>query len=177
MLLVLGVGGLFAAADSSRGISRERQNILAEMWQRRILPTDAAQWTPEDMALLRRLRNAEAAGAFSALKARFGGLKGMAAPHRPAGSSETRLRLTKEGYDRYLRLRTQQALEYFEKKGVDAKWGFRLKDLQGRALFDSGGLLSEAGEDLYNRVLANREARWQAPNGEMFGNRPPKPFP
>lgn len=142
------------------------------MWQRRILPPDNDQWSPEDMALLVRIRAAEAAGALALLKRRLGTLKGFAAPYRPVGTREAVWRLTKDGHEKYLFLRSQDALRYFEAKGVDAKWVFSLADMEGRKLFEAG-VLTGAGEAVYSRALAGLEARWKTASGEVMGNRPP----
>ncbi len=148
------------------------------MWQRRILPPDAVEWTAEDMALLLRLRKADAAGAVGYLRKRLRSLKGLIVVYKPIGSSETKLRLTREGYGRYLFFRSQEALGYFQKKDVDAKWAFSLSDLDGRLLFDANGLLTQPGEDLYNRALAGRETFWKTSGGDVLGNRPPpRPSP
>jgi len=109
---------------------------------------------------------------------RWPGAKGLAVSSRRAGSSAKRWRLTKEGYEKYLFSRSQDALDYFESKGVDAKWAFSLTDLKGRRLFDGGGLLTEAGESLYARLRAGRKAFWKTPSGEVMGNRrPPRALP
>lgn len=160
-----------------RAIESERQNTLAEMWQRKVLPPEADRWSPEDMALLLRVRAAEAAGAIDLIKSRLRTLKGYSVVYKPAGSGESRLRLTKVGYDRYLFLRSQEALQYFEAKGVDAKWAFSLRDTDNRRLFEPSGLLTEAGEAVYDRVLAGLETHWKTSSGETLGNRPPRPAP
>ena len=160
-------------ADKPRPLESERHNTLAEMWQRRILPPETDRWGPEEEALLARIRSAEGAGAVSLLRSRAGKLGGLLVTHKPAGGP-SRLRLTKAGFDRYLLIRSQEALRYFESKGTDAKWAFALKDLEGRKVFGPEGRLTEAGEAVYNRVLAGQEARWKAPSGEVLGNRPPR---
>ena len=155
----------------------ERQNILAEMRQRKILSPDIDRWNPEDIALLLRLRRAEAAGAVERLKARGYSLKNLVVVYKRPGSSNIRLRLTREGYERYRLAQSQEALAYFEAKGVEAKWAFYLKDMQDRLVFDPRGLLTETGEDLYSRVSAGKESHWKTPSGETFGNRPPRSTP
>jgi hypothetical protein len=161
-----------------RSEQSERQNVLSEMWQRRLLPADVLQWNAEDMALLQRLRRAEASGALNVLRRRFMGLKGLAVEYRPVGAQSSGWRLTKEGYQRYIFVRSQDALQYFDTKEIGAKDAFKLTDLDGNKLFDSTGLLTDAGEALYDRILAGLEAFWKNPAGVISGNRrPPKPPP
>jgi len=128
------------------------------------------------MSLLERIRRAEAAGAVAALRKRWPAVAGLAVAYRPVGTAAKKFRLTKEGYEKFLFARSQDALEYFESKGVEAKWAFSLTDLEGRRLFDAGGLLTEPGEALYARARAGEKAFWRTPSGAVLGNRrPPKP--
>lgn len=154
------------------GVQAERQNTLAELWQRKILSTDLNAWSPEDMETLRRLRNAEAMGALEFLRDRFKTVKGFVVEHRPMGSKNTRLRLTKPGFDRYLFAKSQEALRYFDRKGVEVKWAFSLKDLDGHDVF-ANGLLTEEGDILFTRLLNNKPAFWRTSSGQIGGNRPP----
>ena len=150
--------------------------MLAELWQRRIISPDVDQWSPQDMDLLVRIRNAEAFGAFAYLRLRLRTLRGFAVDYRPSGSSTTRLRLTKEGFVRYLSLKSQEALAYFESRDVEAKWVFKLRDLDGHRLFGEEGQLTPEGEALYSLAASGKPAYWKSPNGEISGNRrPPAP--
>ncbi len=150
------------------------QKILSEMWQRRILDSETTRWSPKDMALLQRIRWAEEWGALRVLEGKSRNLKGLVVARSAGVSQKSVARLTREGFDRYLRIKTKRALAYFEKKGVDAKWVFSLKDIKGRPLFDKGGRLSEWGDVLYTRVSIGKPAFWETPWGEVMGNRPPK---
>ena len=151
----------------------QRRATLNDMWQRDILGTDMNQWSPQDMALLLRMRQAEAAGALGLLRRHFLSWKGLVLRDRPPGSNSTRLRLTRLGFDKYLDLKSQEALRYFERKEIETKWAYWLTDLAGRSLFDRGtGLLTEAGDDLYSRTLANQPTFWKLRTGEVRGNRP-----
>lgn len=155
-----------AAADSRRA-------ILEELWQRRILPPDQKMWSPDDYELLERIRRSEP-DALALLRRRAGGLRPWTAKP-PGGVLSGAPRLTKEGYERYLALLTQDAIVYFESKGADARWVFKLKDRDDRPLFDGRGSLTEAGSDVYRRARLNLEVFWRAPDGAVFGTRrPPK---
>jgi hypothetical protein len=150
------------------------------MWQRGILGSDMNQWSPEDLALLRRMRQAEAAGALGLLRRHSLSSKGLVLRDHPAGGSSIRLRLTRLGYEKYISIKSQEALRYFESRDVATKWAYWLTDLDGRPLFDRGsGLLTEAGEDVYSRARSARPAFWRLRTGEVRGNRlaPPAPTP
>lgn len=157
--------------------SEVRRKVLSEMWDRRILPPDANSWSPEDLELLQRVRRAESAGALNVLRRRVGALGGLAAEYRPVGALSSSLRLTKEGYERYLSLRTQDALAYLEEKEIGAKVAFKLTDIDNQPLFDARGLLTEAGDRIFSRARAGLEAHWKMPNGAIMGNRRPPPQP
>jgi hypothetical protein len=167
-----------AESLAGRAALDERGTVLAEMWQRGILSPDANQWGPEDMALLQRIRQAEAAGALALLRQRLLSLKAFTVREKSPGLAPPRIRLNRRGFDKYLMIRTQDALQYFEAKGVETKWAYGLTDLQGRSLFDRGsGMLSEAGEELYARVRQNAPVFWKTRAGDVMGNRPPAGIP
>jgi hypothetical protein len=154
----------------------ERQKVLAELWQRKIISPESDHWGPEETTLLERMRSAERAGAAGFLKARLRSLKNLFVSP-PTGSSSSlgslgipRARLTREGYERYIFLKAQEARAYFERKNMDAKWVFSLRDMEGWPLFDSQGLLTEAGEALYLRVLAGQRVQWKSLSGEVFSS-------
>lgn len=154
--------------SETKAVVPERQNLLAEFWQRGIISTDASSWSPEELALLERIRGAERLGALPLLRKKLGTLKPFTVVHKG------RTRLTKSGYDRYLFLKSQDAVRWFERKEVDAKWVYRLKDEKGKPLFDGNGLLTEAGDVLFTRVTHNLPTYWVLPSGEKMGNRPPR---
>lgn len=168
-------GGHEAAAVTTAGAAVQadsRRVLLEEMCQRRILPPDQKMWSPDDYELLERIRRAED-DALTLLKRR-GGYRAWTAKPRP-GAALGAPRLTKEGYERYLFLLTQDAIDYFESKGADAKWVFKLKDWEGRSLFDARGSITEAGAAVYRRAGLNLEVFWRSPDGAVFGTRkPPK---
>ena len=169
-----------APAESLAGSAAadERGAILAEMCLRGILNPDMNHWSPEDMALLLRIRTAEAAGALNLLRQRFLSLKALTVREKSPGLAPPRIRLHRRGFEKYLMVRTQDALQYFEAKGVETKWAYGLTDLQGRALFDRGsGLLTDAGDELWVRARQNLPVFWKTRAGEVLGNRPPSEIP
>lgn len=152
----------------------ERRATLDEMWQRRILPPDQDGWSPQDLALLQKIRRNEDE-ALRFLRSKFGGYRPWIAKPRPGVSEASRL--TKEGWEKYSFLLTQDAIAYFESKGADAKDVFKLKDWEGRAVFDADGRATEDGARLYYRARAKLEAFWRGPDGRVYGTRRPPGLP
>lgn len=159
----------------TKAVVPQKQNVLAEMWQRRILATDQTSWSPEDMHLLERMRSAERLGALGTLRRKFRTLKGYTVTHRPAGAEKATIRLTRIGYDKYLLIKSQEALQYFESKEIPVRDVYRMTTPEGKLLFDAQtGHLTDAGDVLYTRALLNLPVEWKLPSGELGGNRPPK---
>ena len=147
----------------------QRRAVLEEMWQRRLLPPDQRMWSPEDYELLEKIRRAEN-DALSLLKRKFGGYRSWTARLRRGQGVSL---LTKEGYGKYIFILTQEAIDYFESRGADAKWVFKLKDLDGRSLFDGRGAITEAGAQVYRLARQNQEVFWRGPDGAVSGTRRP----
>jgi hypothetical protein len=135
------------------------------------------QPSPDDERMLERVRKAEAGGAVEDLRGRGIPLAGLVAEAKLPGDARPRSLLTKEGCERWLFLRSQDAVAYFERKGVDAKWVFKLRDTEGRPMFRSGGLLTEAGDKVYRRASLGMKMFWLLPSGEVMGTRPPPKRP
>ena len=149
----------------------ERRETLQELWQRRLLPPDQDSWSPQDFELLQKIRAAER-DAIVYLKRLPGGARPWTA--KPSsGSSVMPGKLTKAGYERYEFLLSQDAIAFFEAKGADAKWALKLRDWDGKPMFDGGGLLTEEGIRVYRRAKINLEVFWKSPNGDVFGTRRP----
>jgi hypothetical protein len=160
-------------APAAKPAETARQNTLAEMRARRIVPADAAQWTSEDAELLERMRTAESRDAVALLRRKAEYSPSFVVAYRSAGSSFAVRRLTKAGFEAWLSLRSQDAIDYFEEKGADAKWVFKLVSMEGKALFDGSGRLTPAGQRVYDRALLKLPVWWKTPVGEVFGTRPP----
>lgn len=147
------------------------------MWERGVIVRGERQWEPEDMRLLERMREAEQLKAFDLLRERAGTLRGLAV-NRKLDDGRRALWLTRAGYERYRYLKSQQARRYFEQKGTDAKWVFKVRDMDGKKLFEATGMLSEAGDALYTRILLGLPADWLDANGEpRSSGRPKRPAP
>lgn len=166
------------ASLAGRADADQRGAVLAEMWQRGVLSPDMNQWSPADMALLQRIRRAEASGALDILRRRFLSLRALTVREKAPGLAPPRIRLNRRGFDKYLMVRTQDVLQYFESKGVETKWAYGITDLQGRAWFDRGsGMLTEVGDEFYARAQQNLPVFWKTRAGEVMGNRPPSDIP
>ena len=162
------------AASKSVDTQARTEATLQEMWQRRILSTESRQWSSEDLDLLQRMREAERYGAVTLLRKRVGDVSGLTFGARTSPSAPPVLKLTREGYERWVTLRSQEAIDYFEQKGVETKWIFFLVDLDGHRLFDGGGRLTPRGEYVYDLASVNMPVWWRVPQtGEVFGTRPP----
>lgn len=151
--------------------AEDKALVLEEMWQRRILNPDQTYWAPADAALLSAIRESEN-DAIPYLKSHFGPLRRWTAVARK-GEVLPKPVLTKEGYEKYRFELTRDALEYFEKKGADAKWALKMTDWDGKRLFDAEGKLTPAGVRVYTRARLKLEVYWKSPNGETFGTRRP----
>ncbi len=180
--LILLLAGFLGAVDEDshrapvKSLARpavdERRAILAEMWQRGLVAMDRNSWGSQDQVLLERIRRAEAQGAAEFVRRRVANSQGLVLRDRPSGSAPIRSRLTRRGFEQYLRLRTQEALDYFASKEIETKWAYGLTDRQGRALFDKDkGLLTDAGDELYSRALLNQPVFWKMQDGSLMGNR------
>lgn len=153
-------------APAAPPVSAERQGVLVEMRERGILEPGALGWSPHELDLLERARKAERSGAFDLLRAHLGDLRGYAVVRRPAPGIR-QLRLTRAGYERYLFLKSQLARQYLESRGGDAKRVFRFSDVRGRLLFDDKGLLTQDGEDFYERAARAERVGWRDETGSL----------
>ena len=160
--------------DSPPRGEAQTQALLSEMWQRRILSTESRRWAPEDVELLDRMRSAERRGAVTTLRRNARALASLTVSIKVPGSKFPSIRLTREGYDKWIGLRSLEAIEFFERKGADARWVFQLVDLSDHRLFDGGGRLTSKGDYVYDLASANLPVWWKVPQtGEVFGTRPP----
>ncbi len=147
----------------------DRRAALEEMWRRRIVAPDQSTFSPEDQVLVERMRRADLDGV-EYLRSK-GPLRPWTVTLKDGRS--VRVLLTKEGFERYLALLTQEAIVFFEKRGGDAKWVLKYTDWNGKRLFDPAGRITEAGEKVFLRARLNLEVFWKGPGGEAYGTRRP----
>jgi len=163
-----------ATADDIGVTSIKDRQLLLEMRRRRVIRPDQGRWTPEEYTTLLRVREAEKLGAFKVLRDRLATLKTLAVEQDDGGGK--RLWLTREGYDMFLFVKAQNARAYFETRGHQAKDVLLiLSNLRGERLFDADGALTQAGDEIYNRVQRGIPAFWRGRDGRIDGNaRPPR---
>lgn len=160
---------------------------LAELKARGVAAKDAVAWSPEEAALLKRLRRAEALGALQFIRDKTGSLAG-AVVDLETGKGYKKPLLTVAGFERWLFLLSQEARAFFEGRGAEAKFVFSIKDLAGKRLFTDDGLLTDDGVDLYLAARAKKAVFWRNTDGRPAGTvrppadglpppPPPKPLP
>ena len=164
-----GLGGHESPKDVEAPVY-DRRAALEEMWRRRLVPPDLSTFSPEDHALLERMRRTDAE-AVEYLRFKPGGYRPWTVTLKDAKGS--RILLTKEGFERYRSQLTQDAILFFESKGGHAKWVLKYTDWDGKRLFDAAGNITEAGEAVYRRAKLNLEVFWKGPSGEPYGTRRP----
>ncbi len=174
-LLLAGLAGAagLGGHESPKAVEEpayDRRAALEEMWRRRLVPPDQNTFSAEDQALLERMRRADGEGV-EYLRTKPGGLRAWTVTLK--AGRDIRVLLTKEGFERYRALLTQEAILYFESKGAEAKWVLKFTDWDGRKLFDLQGRITEPGEAVYRRARLNLEVFWKGPAGEPYGTRRP----
>lgn len=153
--------------------ARADDSTLAELRARLVVPKDAASWTPEQTAVLKRLRRAEVMGAIQYLRDKTGTVLGSTVD-LPTGKGYKRLLLTVHGYDNWLFILSQEARAYFEDKGAEAKFIFQLADLDKKRFFDDQGLLSDHGVESFRNIRRGKPVFWNNTDGRPMGTfRPP----
>ncbi len=178
--MVLGILAVFSASfappclRAKEAVSQttkalpSRSDILSDLKRRNIVTPDAEDFTVEEADILARMKRAESLGAVDLVAQKDRNLKKLIFEVKQGES--VRLHLTQLGFDRYLFLLSQKAIDYFESRGVKAKWAFTVKDSEGRNIFDPKGLLTPSGEDLYYRVLKKQPTEWKLLNGKVMSN-------
>lgn len=161
---------VLAAAASLSFASAEG---LAELKARGVVAKDAAAWSPEEAAFLKRIRRAEALGALQFIRDKTGSLSGTVV-NLETGKGYKKPLLTVAGFERWLFLLSQEARTFFEAKGAEAKYVFQIADLSGKRLFTDEGVLTDDGIDLYLAARAKKPVFWRNTDGRPTGTvRPP----
>lgn len=160
------------SSPTSASLNPDDPEVAEELKIRRVLEPGVERGSPEDAALLVRIREAQTMGALDLLREHVVTLRGYAVRYK-SGGAQRRLWLTKAGFQKYQFLKSQLARKYFEDRGTDAKFAFQLRDLNGKRLFDGKGNLTRAGDALYNRIRQGLPCKWRNPNGEEVGNTRP----
>jgi hypothetical protein len=151
--------------------SPDRRAVIEEMRKRRIIPIDRSDYSPMDLAQLRQIREAQGRGAIGRLRLQYGSVKGFT-----ADAGDHSLLLTVQGLQAWLFVKSQDARKFLESHGAQAKDVFQIRDMQGKPLFDSRGMLTPEGDALYLGGLRKNPVFWRLPDGRTGGNvRPSSP--
>lgn len=148
--------------------------LIKEMRRRAIVSANTSRWTPDQYTLLLRCREAEKMGAFEFLREKLGSLRGLAVEFR-APEGYDGLDLTVEGYRKFIFALSQEAFGYFESKGAQGQWLYKIKTIDGKRIFTDDGMLTHEGVTVYLKTKRKIPAFWKFPNGRIVGTtRPPK---
>ncbi|HNT97333.1 MAG TPA: tetratricopeptide repeat protein [Elusimicrobiales bacterium] len=126
--------------------------LAAELRAREAFPEDGSEAGAEERELLMAMREAEAGGAVDYLKGKLGRLNGLTV-ERTGPDGSLRLALTRRGYEAWLAARTRDAVGFFERKGMDFRHIFALRDREGAPFFDKKGGLTRRGASAYLKAL------------------------
>ncbi|KAF0126914.1 MAG: Flp pilus assembly protein TadD [Elusimicrobia bacterium] len=156
-----GDAGVRRKRDELEVPAMSAEDLAAELESRGV-PLDGKRKSgPENREILSSMREAEASGAVDHLKEKLGRLTGLTL-ERQDGSGKLRLLLTHKGFESWLTLRTRDAVKFFEKKGMDFRHIFSLRDKEGAPFFEKGGRLTRRGASAYLAALGGSES-WIMP--------------
>ena len=152
-------------AEPSNAKARERldeltfsllspSQLLEELRARGAADEGKLAASPDDLKLLKIMRLAERNGAVDYLRSKTAYTSGLIL--EKLEQEQVRLSLTLLGYKSYQNYLSRDAVAFFEKKGIDLRDIFTLRDLRGLPLFGTGGRLTDEGMRAY----------WQAQTGE-----------
>ena len=153
--------------EASAGLNRceietiGQEAVLAELKMRQAIDPAAAAVTEDEKKLFVWMRNADYEGGVDLLRANGYPLAGYVAERRD-DTGRVRLMLTIEGYRVYVKIQAKQAIKLFQKKGVNTKYAFMLRDMGGKPLFYSDGTLTPEGNDVYREALSGNK-KWIMP--------------
>ncbi|OIO04557.1 MAG: hypothetical protein AUJ52_15245 [Elusimicrobia bacterium CG1_02_63_36] len=163
-----------AAALAQEDALPAETSLITEMRRRLVVPADSSRWTPDQYTALMRCREAEKMGAFAYLRQKLGSLRGLAVEFR-AGNGYKGLDLTTVGYRKFVFVLSQEAFQYFESKGAEGQWVYKIRTVDGKRIFTDDGMLTHEGVTVYLKVRRRIPAFWKFPNGRIVGTtRPPK---
>ena len=114
----------------------------------------------EDLKLLRSMRLAERNGAVDYLTAKNPRTKGLIV--EKTGQDHVKLMLTAAGFRIYQTYQSRDAVGFFEKKGINLRDVFALRDLNGALLFAPKGGLTTEGMQAYRGALSG-DKTWLMP--------------
>lgn len=168
---------VLVALALSASAQTDQPELLGELRGRGVIAREATTWTADDMKLLDRIQRDEAA-AVELLGKDFGDERALVGRGYLRGPVLHR-HLTKEGDERYRQLYSQEAVHFFEGKGLQLRDMFAVKDATDHPLFDADGRLTDEGFFVYGRAAAGQPVQWKGGDGKLYGAAPapPKPAP
>lgn len=137
------------------------EELGAELVSRGVRLDEGKKAGPEERELLSSMREAEASGAVDYLKEKLRRLAGLTIERQDA-NGRLRLLLTHKGFESWLTLRTKDAVKFFEKKGMDFRHIFALRDVEGAPFFEKKGRLTRRGASAYLAALGGAKS-WIMP--------------
>jgi hypothetical protein len=166
---------VLVALALSASAQTDQPELLSELRGRGVIKPEATSWTADDMKLLDRIQRDEAA-ALELLGKQFGDERALVGRGYLRGPVLHR-HLTKEGDERYRQLYSQEAVHFFEGKGLQLRDMFAVKDATDHPLFDADGRLTDEGFFVYGRAAAGQPVQWKGGDGKLYGAAPAPPKP
>ena len=158
------------AVDFTNIIARERltllepdvlnyDEMLATLKERNIIDPDTRSFSMEDENMLRRLLRAERNKSIEYLSGKYGGrLPPGFIVERDPGKVYVRKMLTITGYANLMEHLSHDAKMFFISKNVSPTDLFKLRDFDGKDLFNQQGGLTDAGLTVYTKGLFGYKA-------------------
>lgn len=111
----------------------------------------------EHLRLHRNIRAAEANGAVEVVRGKFPGRPGL---YYEDSENGLKFRLTMQGYNAYARTVSRDALKFFEKKGINLREIFKLRDTNGDLIFDKNGQITPEGINAWSEAASTGKITW-----------------
>ncbi|OGS07878.1 MAG: hypothetical protein A2270_02380 [Elusimicrobia bacterium RIFOXYA12_FULL_51_18] len=134
---------------------------LEELRGRRGADEKKTAFSAEDLKLLKAIHRAERNGAVDYLKARTSYTKGLIMEKKE--QDHIKLMLTLAGFKSYQNYQTRDAVSFFEKKAINLRDVFTLRDLNGTPFFAPGGRLTIEGMESYWAAQQSGNKTWLLP--------------
>ena len=135
------------------------EEILEELKKKGAVPqmTTVAMLSEEHLRMHRNIRAAEANGAVEVVRGKFPGRPGL---YYEDSENGLKFRLTMEGYNTYARIVSRDALKFFERKGINLREIFKLRDSSGDLIFDKNGKITPEGINAWSEAATTGKITW-----------------
>ena len=161
------------AVDFTNVVARDRliamepdiltqEEVLLTMKERNIIDPSATDFTIEEENLLRQMIRAEKDSGLEYLASKYGGVipDGFVV-ERDSGKVYVRKMLTLTGYKDLIVQLSRDAKQLFMDRGVTPGNLFKLKNFDGKEVFDDKGILTDEGLAVYSQALRGAKAYLQ----------------